>query len=376
MEAPEPSGEFPMNEPGTSTTHPQVRYAQCWEDADILLQAFAPLSGKVCLSIASAGDNSLALLAGNPERVVAIDSNPAQIACLELRIAAYRELEHEALLELLGSSPSSRRLSLYSRCRKLLSLGAQKFWDAHEPAIRDGIGTAGKFERYLAMFRGRILPLIHNHRRIERLLAGGTAEAREQFYSSEWDTWRWRLLFRVFFSRFFMSRLGRDPGCFKFVQGSIGDHVLARTRHAFTALDPRANPYLEWILTGRHAVEQPCALRARNFALIRQNLDRLEWHTCSLEEFLQSNQGQKIDRFNLSDIFEYMSLEEYLRLLRALVQASNPGARFAYWNLLAPRVRPESLANSIRPVQDIAARLFAADKAWFYSSFILEEVVP
>ena len=40
----------------------RIRYAQCWEDADVLLDALDVQPGDTCLSIASAGDNSLALL--------------------------------------------------------------------------------------------------------------------------------------------------------------------------------------------------------------------------------------------------------------------------------------------------------------------------
>src|SRR5947199_7899473 len=86
-----------------------VRYAQCWEDADILVEGLDVRPGDVCLSIASAGDNALALLSRNPARVVALDLSPAQLACLELRVGAYRELEHGELLELIGSQPSRRR---------------------------------------------------------------------------------------------------------------------------------------------------------------------------------------------------------------------------------------------------------------------------
>src|SRR6202795_4498641 len=92
-----------------------VRYAQCWEDADILLEALAVRPGQVCVSIASAGDNALALLSRGPARVIALDLSPAQLACVELRVAAYRELQHEELLELIGSTPSRRRLRLYQR---------------------------------------------------------------------------------------------------------------------------------------------------------------------------------------------------------------------------------------------------------------------
>src|SRR5258705_3880661 len=112
-----------------------VRYAQCWEDADVLLDALDVRPGDACLSIAAAGDNTLALLTRNPARVVAVDLSPAQLCCLELRVAAYRALGHPELLELLGSAPSGRRIGHYRLCRPLLSAPARDFWDARLPAV-------------------------------------------------------------------------------------------------------------------------------------------------------------------------------------------------------------------------------------------------
>ncbi len=89
-----------------------VRYAQCWEDADVLLDALSVQPGDVCLSIASAGDNALAMLARHPAKVFAVDLNPAQLACLELRVAAYRLLSYEDLLVILGSRRAQHRTAL------------------------------------------------------------------------------------------------------------------------------------------------------------------------------------------------------------------------------------------------------------------------
>jgi S-adenosylmethionine-diacylglycerol 3-amino-3-carboxypropyl transferase len=364
-----------MTEAAAHADFSSVRYAQCWEDADILVEALDPAPGHVCLSIASAGDNALALLSRAGVRVVAVDLNPAQLACLELRVAAYRELEHAELLELIGSRPSCRRPALYARCRNLLSPAALSFWDRLTQEIAAGIGGAGKFERYFGLFRTRILPLIHSRRRVGQLLAGGDLAQRELFYSRQWDTWRWRLLFRFFFSRFMMGRLGRDPAFFRYVEGSVAERILARTRYALTTLDPAANPYLQWILTGAHTTALPSALRPKNFDSIRRNLDNLEWHHGSIEEYLEAHPDVRIDRFNLSDIFEYMSPENYQRLLERLLAASQPGARLAYWNMLAPRSRPECLAGRLRPMEDLAKRLFLQDKAWFYSRLVVEEAI-
>jgi S-adenosylmethionine-diacylglycerol 3-amino-3-carboxypropyl transferase len=354
----------------------RIRYAQVWEDADVLLAALDVQPTDTVLSIASAGDNALALLGAGAARVVALDLNPAQLACLALRVAAYRELSHAELLELIGSRPSTRRDALYRRCRPLLASWAQAFWDAHSAAVAGGIGGAGKFEDYFRLFRTRVLPLVHRRATVNALLQGGPPAAREQFYAQRWNTWRWRLLFQLFFSRFVMGRLGRDPEFFKYVEGSVADRILARTRHALTVLNPADNPYLHWILTGTHGTALPWALRAENFERIRSRLDRLEWHELTVEAFLERDgRGARVDKFNLSDIFEYMSPANTATLLERLAAASRPGGRLVYWNMLAPRRRPEALAHRLRSREDVAAPLFAQDQAFFYSALIVEEVV-
>jgi len=352
-----------------------LRYAQCWEDADILLEALDIRPGQTCLSIASAGDNTLAMIARAPARVIALDMNQAQLAALELRVAAYRELSQPELLVLMGSSPGQGREQLYRRCRSQLSASARSFWDAQSESIRRGIGGAGKFERYFAAFRTRILPLVHSRSRVEKLLAGSAKEMRTAFYNKEWNTWRWRLLFHIFFSRFIMGRFGRDPSFFKYAEGNVADQILERTRYALTELNPAENPYAQWILTGRHTSALPYALRPEYFDSIRDHLDRLEWHNRTIEDFLDMEKGAPIHCFNLSDIFEYMSPENYERLLGRIARAGTSGGRLAYWNMLAERHRPDSMRALLRPLADLASNLHARDKAFFYSTFVVEEII-
>jgi S-adenosylmethionine-diacylglycerol 3-amino-3-carboxypropyl transferase len=349
-----------------------IRYAQCWEDADVLLEALAPGPGKRCLSIASAGDNTLALLARAPQRVLAIDLSPAQLACLELRVAAYRALEYPDLLALVGSRPSDRRLHLYSACRPHLSLASLAFWDDHRAILERGLGSAGKFERYFATFRTRVLPLVHRRLRVRALFAPRPQPERLAFYNGQWSNLRWTLLFQVFFSRRVMGALGRDPEFFRYVEGSVADRILARACYAMTELAPADNPYLHWIMLGTHGDALPFALREENFEPIRRNLDALEWRCCALEQALDG--AEKFDCFNLSDIFEYMSPQAYEQLLRLIVAASRPAARLAYWNMLAPRSRPQSMAALLDPLAELSASLFRKDKAFFYSALVVEQV--
>jgi S-adenosylmethionine-diacylglycerol 3-amino-3-carboxypropyl transferase len=350
-----------------------IRYAQCWEDADVLLSALEPGPGKRCLSIASAGDNTLALLSRDPVSVLALDLSPAQLACLELRVAAYRTLQYGELLELIGCVDSDTRPRLYQACRKNLSSSARSFWDDRLDLIAAGVGSVGKFEHYFRMFRERVLPLVHPRHTVRELLRPKSAEERRSFYRNRWNSWRWRLMFRMFFSRRIMGLLGRDPEFFRYVVGSVSERILKRTEYALTELDPAVNPYIHWMLTGRYEGALPAALREENFEPIRRNLDRLEWRCGSLEESL--GHDQKFDCFNLSDIFEYMSPSSYEQLLQLIVSSARSGARLAYWNMLAPRRSPDSLATSLRPLAELSSKLFARDQAFFYSALVVEEVV-
>lgn len=352
-----------------------VRYAQCWEDADVLVQALGLKPGARCLSIASAGDNSLALLTCTPSRVVALDLSAPQLACLELRVAAFRQLEHGELLELLGFTDSDRRRQLYDRCRCELSEEVQRFWAARPHDIDTGIAHCGKFERYLAWVRQRALPLVHSRRRIDRLLAGAPEAEREQFFRTRWDTWRWRRLLDFVCSRPVLGRMGRDPSFFDHAEGRASRHVQQRARQVFGVLDPAQNPYLHWILRGPSATALPLALRPENFDIIRANLHALEWRQQSLTDHLDSCSSGTYDAFNLSDVFEYMPLSACSQLYQSICAASRPGARLAYWNMLAPRQRPEELAQQLQPLTELAASLLAADKVFFYRAFQIDEVI-
>lgn len=133
-----------------------IRYANCWEDADVLCEALRPEPGKRILSIASAGDNVLALLAAGAE-VVAADLSVAQLACVELRCAAFRRLEYEEMLAFLGIRHSDNRGSTYAQLESDLSPGVQEFWKSRTRLVKSGVIHAGKFEAYFKLFRTRVI---------------------------------------------------------------------------------------------------------------------------------------------------------------------------------------------------------------------------
>jgi S-adenosylmethionine-diacylglycerol 3-amino-3-carboxypropyl transferase len=355
-----------------------IRYAQCWEDADILLEGLDIAPGDICLSIASAGDNALALLTKDPARVVAVDLSAAQLACLDLRCAAYQALDHEAFLELYGARPSNRRAKLYDACRKSFrDPQSAEFWDERRSAVNaQGFAALGKFERYFRLFTHWILPLVHSRATVADLMRAKSSDERRTFFDTKWDSARWRMLFGFFFSRTVMGALGRDPRFFDYVEGDLKTHLMGRVRHAAVDLDPSQNSYLHWILNGGFDGALPVALRPEHYETIRSRLNRIEWHQAAIEDAIVdlARAGARPNRYNLSDIFEYMSAENTETLLRKLATAGKQGGRLAYWNMMVPRSRPESLAGALEPLDDLSKKLFVKDKAFFYRAFVVEEI--
>ncbi len=361
---------------GTGGQWPLLRYAQCWEDADVLLESMNVRSGDVLLSIASGGENTLALLACSPGKVIAVDQNPAQLCCLQLKASAFRNLSYDELLVFMGSrhALAGERQSLYRGLRADLDPACARYFDEHPDMIGQGISSQGKFESYFALFRKFVLPLIHNVSTVGRLFAGQTLEQRRRFYDEVWNTPAWRLMFRIFFSRQVMGLAGRAPELFKYVEGPTAERILERVHLGLTEIDTRDNPYLQWILFGRHLSALPFALRPENFQAIRRNLDALTLKCSTIDACLDTLNDCSLNGCNLSDIFEYMSAEEYVALLRKLCQKTVSGGRLVYWNMLVPRRSPPVLHQDLIVMIDIASQCQRRDKAFFYSQFVVEEV--
>ena len=127
-----------------------IRYAQVWEDADILLEALKINQNDNILSIASAGENALSLLIHNPNRVYAIDLSQEQIACTELKKVAYKFLEYDECMKLIGVFECNNRIEIYAKIKANLQDKTREFFDNNIKIIEKGIIHTGKFENYFS----------------------------------------------------------------------------------------------------------------------------------------------------------------------------------------------------------------------------------
>ena len=354
-----------------------IRYANCWEDADLLIKTFSEMESPKCVSISSAGDNSLSLLTLDPEVVVAFDLSKVQLASLELRIVAFENLEYEETLYFLGLSDNNygkwNRKDIFNRLKSQLNSDARSFWSKHEHIIATGVIHSGKFEKYLKVFGQKILPFIHSENIRHQLCDNKSLSERNDFYNQKWDNLRWRAIFKLFFSKKVMGRLGRDPEFFKYVETSIGSSILARTKHALTEIDTHTNPYLNYIIFGDFNGVYPHCFRKENYEKIKSNLSAIELYNGSTTELFKEY-DIKFNAFNFSDIFEYMDENLFKIISSEIIENSENDSLIAYWNMMVPRNIYDIFPENVDYLEDKSKKLLKEDNAFFYQDFIINRV--
>ena len=337
----------------------RLYFAQVREDPRLELAALRPALGGTIVVVGSGGCTALSLLAAGGGRVVSVDLNRTQHHLVELKAAACAALGRETALAFLGGLPAmgAERKRWYAELRRLLSAPAAAYWDSHASAIRRGALDEGVSERLVRMVVGAMRLAVHPRRRVERLLACRTIEEQRALYEREWDSRRWRLLFRLFLGRRALSG-AYDPAFFANVERpSFADHFLARARHTLAELPVADNYFLHQML-GRgypasHAEGTPPYLSPEGVAAVRAGRDRLTLVDAPFEAHLATRAPASVDGFALSNIGEWLDPAALDRLFAEVVRTAVPGAVLVFRNFVGWTEVPERWRRVV--VEDRAA---------------------
>jgi len=353
-----------------------ILYAQCWEDPELDRAAFSIASDDVVFSITSGGCNVLTFLLDNPRKVIALDVNPYQNFLLDLKMAAFKRLSYLELLEFVGVRESDNRMQLYNKLRPALHHDSRSYWDTQSRKIQHGILHCGRYERYMGLLR-RWVNRLMGRALVRKFFETEDPAARGELFRTEWRTIWWWLFTRVLLSRFTMTLLF-DKAFFRYLDGSFsfGKHFAERVRRALTELPTKENYFLSYILLGRYYSEDhlPPYLREQNYHIIRSRLNRIEPVCDSCEHFFSTLPDSCITKFNFTNIFEWISPEEYERLLRQTHRVARNGAVLTYRNLLVFRERPIALAAHIRSLHMKARSLHERDLSFIYRNYVVEAI--
>ena len=352
-----------------------ILYSQCWEDPEMDRIAFQIKPGDNLLSITSGGCNALAFLIDDPGTVTCLDLNRYQNYLLNLKINAFKALTHNEILEFFGISASSRRWELYERIKPLLPEDQQIYWENKAADINHGILHSGRYEKYMHLLK-QIFRVLIGRKIIGELFNALTVEERKELYRKRWDNFRWRIFCRIFLSRTFAS-LFFDKAFYRYLEPSFSfrTYYKSAVKRAVTELPVTKNYFLAYILLGNYYKENfPPYLRKENYELIRDRVDRIQMVTSGCIEYFRLLPSDTITQFNFTNIFEWMSPDEYRRLLEETIRIAKDGAIITYRNHLVTRNRPESLASQLIPNLKLSEDLHNTDLSFIYKAYVIEQI--
>lgn len=342
-----------------------IHYSNCHEDF-LLLKKYLKPGTETILSVASGLDNSLSFLVQDNVKVFAFDFNPSQVYLGKLKIAAIENFSYEKMLEFAGVSDFSKgdranRINLYKELCPSLAQDVKNYFDSHLFLIEEGLVNCGRFEQYFHLFRKKVFPLTCRNKNIIAFAKAETIEQQREIYKEKINTWRFKLMFRIFFSKKMMAALGRDKAFFKYSKDNLPKILKKRVDTGFNNCLNKKNPYYGYVLNSFYP-ELPFYLQKENFLKIKANIKNITIYEKTFDEML----NREYDFMNLSDIFEYMkedSMEEYSTLVKEHLSAKGT---VAFWNMM--NVRQLSGLKRINKNQD-----YLEDRAFFYRDYLVYE---
>lgn len=323
------------------------------------------------LSVASAGDMPLSLLALGAGSVIAVDVDARQLHLSRLKAAAVQRLDREEAIRFLGFLPASRRSrrGWLHEVLPALPPDARLFWEWHEEDAAGGAIWAGRYERYIRWLMLLVKPIV-GFRLFEPLFECGTLQEQRETFARIFDRPKYRTIFRLAFHPRIYSRRGIDPRSLQFrsTEQSLGDQFFERFRTLCTATPARENHQLQLTALGRVLSTDavPEYLTSRGFATVRARADRISFHQDDLLAFLELAPRGAFDRAHLSNVADWLPQARFEQAMRLLYARMATPARLVWRYIHVDRALPDDLEGKIRIDRALGERLGEHDRFPFY----------
>lgn len=338
-------------------------FAQVREDARIDLAVLDRLRPGARVAMVASGGCTAAALAASP-RVAAIhvvDPNPAQLALCRLKLHWLAESAADRLA-LLGHAP----LPLDQR-RDQIAAGLQALeLPEHALGPLDLVATfgpdqAGRYEREFAALRACLQPVSAELDSLLRLR--DPAEQSRRADTTPLGT----ALDRAFdeaMSQPILVRLFGAAATQNRIQ-PFARHFAQRTRHVLATLPAADNPYLWQVLKG----EFPPGVVSPWLLLPPCQPANVTWSCQYMTDCLGAS-PEKFDLVHLSNILDWLSLDDAQHTLALAFRALRPGG-YCLVRQLNSTLDIPALGDGFRWLADEAASLHAQDRSYFYRALHL-----
>jgi S-adenosylmethionine-diacylglycerol 3-amino-3-carboxypropyl transferase len=319
------------------------------------------------VSITASGDRPLNLLATELGELVSVDTNPMQNALFDLKRAAIKKLDYAEYISFLGVGPHPDRSKAYSLIEKDLSPISAKLWSRHRTKISRGVLYEGAVEKWLRVASRILRPF--RGKKIDKLFSFDDINEQQAFLNTHWHTYFWKKTFHIvlhpWITRFFI----KDPGLYAYVDQEIhiGNHLYDKLHGSLNRFLAKESVLLSLILKGDVDKNHfPPYLNQAGFAQIKSQIDKARFETIDMASFLENSPENSIDCFSCSDIASYISKQNFERVVKGMLRAAKPGARFCMRQFLSNYQIPADIASCFVRDASLEEELEKEDRCFVY----------
>jgi S-adenosylmethionine:diacylglycerol 3-amino-3-carboxypropyl transferase len=350
-------------------------YSEVMEDYSVISDALGIEQSEIAVVVASAGDNVFNAALERARHIFGVDINPLQIDFCRLKEAAIATLSWDELAELMGvvEATPERRLELLGQLPVESPVA-----ELRRPGIADlfteqGLAGSGQLSAFVAPLRQGLQSIVGSDT-LERMLTEPDRNERERLWQQRFGSeevlgflgaaLNEQTISGAFIPAWAFPRMAEKPF-------HVFYHRILKQRLVDT--DPTSNFFMHRLWRGRFPSSEdlPPYLQRRNHALLRENLDRITWHSADLCTFLRTLPTSSLQAFNLSNILDWSDEEPYQKLWEEIDRVAAPNARVFLRSFLSDRALPTTVAGRWKLAADRSSRIARAERVGYYSRYEL-----
>lgn len=360
-------------------------YNTCWEDPRCDRQLLQLNQDSEVVMITSAGCNALDYLLDNPKKINCIDMNPRQNALLELKKSSFQNASYAEHWAMFGDGVMPEFDTFYpEKLRSTLPDFAKEYWDDNWKYF-NGKGIRKSFYHFstsgtLAWIFNKYLKTRKKlYKQIKHLFEVGSLEEQTKIYNRIESKIANKLVEFVVNRNLTMSMVGVPRSqqllfAKKYERGAMG-FIQECLRKVFTQIPTHDNYFYRLYLDGKYTKTCcPSYVEEQNFGVLKDRIDQIQTHTCTISAFLQNNPG-KYSHYILLDHQDWLAannipvLEEEWQLILA---NSRPGTRILLRSA-AHQVDffPQFVLDAVEFEQELTAKTHGEDRVGTYASVYL-----
>lgn len=361
-------------------------YPQIWEDPEVDLEAMKIDKSSRIMTIASGGCNIMNYMTESPEKIKAVDLNPAHVALGRLKLTALKYLpDYESFFLFFGHANDKRNIENYEKyIAPNLDAFSKTYWEKWTLFRGRRINYFMK-NLYQFGLLGRMIGFVHILAKIygkdpSKILAAKTrAEQKELFDQELAPLFEKKGVTALCNMPVSLYGLGIPPAQFEELKGDkeMSEVLKERLERLACGFDIQDN-YFAWQAFGKgYDLEKkkaiPRYLTEENYNKIKKLADTVEVHHASMTGFLQSQPEESFDCYVFLDAQDWMNANQLNELWTEVLRTARSGARVIFRTAGEDSPLPKKLKADILKKwhydPSLSEKAVAKDRSSIYGGF-------